>query len=74
MRHVLFAFVTGTVFGVAGPAVARRGHGGKGPEVKAVSAVDVAEEAGGNKAEATTFEVAFPPGAAGTPARSSATC
>ena len=41
----------------------------KGPSVKVLSAVDVEEEIAGKKAKATTFEVTFEPGAAGSPHR-----
>ncbi len=47
----------------------KHGHGDKGPAVKVLSSVDVDEEVGGKKAKATTFEVTFAPGAAGTPHR-----
>jgi quercetin dioxygenase-like cupin family protein len=43
--------------------------GTKGPEVKVVSAVDIAEEVGGKKMKATTLEVTFAPGVAGKPHR-----
>lgn len=56
--------------GVGGLARAQHGHGdAKGPAVKVVSAVDIDEEVGGKKSRATTFEVTFGPGVAGTPHR-----
>jgi quercetin dioxygenase-like cupin family protein len=67
MLSVLAATVS-----VAGFGLAQHGHGdgkSKGPTVKVVSAVDVEEQVGGKKAKATTFEVTFEPGAAGTPHR-----
>jgi quercetin dioxygenase-like cupin family protein len=70
MRRVLFALVA--VLLASAGSTGQHGHGGKddkGPVVKVVSAVDVEEEVGGKKAKATTFEVTFAPGAAGTPHR-----
>jgi quercetin dioxygenase-like cupin family protein len=70
MRRMLLTMLA-VVLAAAGTS-AQHGHGGKdgkGPEVKVVSSVDVEEEVGGKKAKATTFEVTFAPGAAGTPHR-----
>jgi len=70
MSRVLLTFVAGAVVGVGGLALARHEHGGgKGPAVKAISAVDIDEEVGGKKARATTLEVTFAPGVASTPHR-----
>lgn len=41
----------------------------KGPTVKPLSAVDVSDKVDGKAARATTLEVTFAPGAAGTPHR-----
>lgn len=69
-RPILLAFAIVGAVGLMGLALAQHGHGGgKGPEVKVLSAVDVDEEVGGKKARATTFEVTFGPGVAGTPHR-----
>lgn len=70
MWRRLLAFAAGVAVGVGGFALAQHGHGdGKGPAVKALSAVDIDEEVAGKKAKATTFEVTFGPGVAGTPHR-----
>lgn len=70
MRRNAFAFVAGMVVMAGGWAAAPHGGGGgKGPNVKALSAAEIAEELGGRKATATTFEVTFEPGAAGAPHR-----
>ena len=70
MSRVLLTFVAGVVVGVGGLAPARHGDGGgKGPAVKAISAVDIDEEVSGKKARATTLEVTFAPGVASTPHR-----
>ncbi len=70
MTRVLLTFVAGAVVGACGLALAPHGHGdGKGPAVKAISAVDMDEEVNGKKARATTFEVTFAPGVASTPHR-----
>lgn len=70
MSRVLLAFVAGVGTGLGGLALAQHGHGdGKGPVAKVVSAVDIDEEVSGKKAKATTFEVTFEPGAAGSPHR-----
>lgn len=62
MRRNAFAFVAGMVVMAGGWAAAPHGHGGgKGPNVKALSAADIVEELGGQKAKATTFEVTFEP-------------
>ena len=45
-----------------------QGHG-KGPTVKALSAVDVNEQLNGKPTRATTLEVTFEPGAASAPHR-----
>ena len=68
MSRLLLTFVAGILVGVGGFAVAQHDHG-KGPEVKPESAVDIDEEIGGKKSKATTFEVTFAPGVAGTPHR-----
>ena len=70
MRRAVLVFAAGVSLGVGGLAVARPGLGdAKGPAIKVVSAVDIDEEVGGKKAKATTFEVTFGPGVAGTPHR-----
>lgn len=70
MSRVLLRFVAGAVVGVGGLALAQYRHGdGKGPAVKAISAVDIDEEVSGKKAKATTFEVTFAPGVTSTPHR-----
>src|SRR5262249_49149174 len=70
MRRVLLAFVVGVSGWGGGFGLAPHGHGGgKGPEVKTLSAVDIDEEVSGKKAKATTVEVTFGPGAAGAPHR-----
>ncbi len=70
MRRSVLAFVAGAVVGVGGLGLARQGHDhGGGPTVKPLSAVDIAEELGGEPAKATFLEVSFKPGAAGTPHR-----
>jgi quercetin dioxygenase-like cupin family protein len=70
MSRVWLAFAAGAAAGVGGLALAQHGHGGgKGPDVRVVSAVDIAEEVLGKKARATTFEVTFGPGVASGPHR-----
>jgi quercetin dioxygenase-like cupin family protein len=69
MRRVSLAFVAGLI-AVAAPAFAQHAHEDeKGPVVKVVSAVDIAEEMGGKKAKATTFELTFAPGVSSGPHR-----
>jgi len=67
MRRLVLLLVGGVVGG--GVAVAQHGHGGKGPDIRVISAVDVEEEVGGKKARATTLEVTFAPGVASAPHR-----
>lgn len=70
MRRSLLVFVAGVSLGVGGLASARPAHGdAKGPAIKVLSSVEVEEEVGGKKANATTFEVTLAPGVAGTPHR-----
>lgn len=70
MRRTTFVFLTALAAATGDLAVARYEHGGdKGPSVKALSAVDIDEPLAGKKARATTFEVTFPPGVAGSPHR-----
>jgi quercetin dioxygenase-like cupin family protein len=70
MLRIVLVVAAGVTTCVGGLALAQHGQGGgKGPEVKVVSAVDIVEELGGKEARATTFEVTFRPGAAGAPQR-----
>ena len=68
MGRAVLTVVAVLGIGVSGWALAQHGHG-KGPAVKVLSAVDIEEEVAGQKAKATTFEVAFEPGAASPPHR-----
>lgn len=64
------AFVFGTLTAACGLSHAQSAHDhGPGPVVKVISSIEVREEAGGKPASATTFEVTFEPGVAGTPHR-----
>lgn len=68
-RAILTLAVTAAI-GVGGLTLAQTGHGhGKGPTVKILSAVDVAEELNGKPARARTLEVTFDLGAASAPHR-----
>lgn len=70
MIRTLLILVAGVAIGVGGLTLAQTGHGhGKGPTVKTLSAVDVAEDLNGKPARATTLEVTFDPGAASVPHR-----
>ena len=66
------ALAVGAVLAAAALALPQRGHGHgeeQGPAIKVLSAVDVEEVVDGKKCAATTFEVTFAPGAAGSPHR-----
>ena len=69
MVRNLLAFVVGTVAGIGGFALAQHDHGHGGPAVKVLSSVDIDEEVSGSSAKATSIEVTFEPGVAGTPHR-----
>ena len=70
MRRSLLVFVAAVSLGVGGLALARPSPGeAKGPAIKVLSSVEVEEEVGGKKANATTFEITLEPGAAGRPHR-----
>lgn len=70
MRQTLFVFAAGAIVGLAGSTIAQQARDeGKRPEVKVISTVDIAEAIEGEKAKATTIEITFQPGAAGTPHR-----
>ena len=73
MRQALLYFVAGAVVGVGvggGLALARQGREtAPMPTVRALSAVDIDEQLDGKPSRATTLEVTFPPGSAGTPHR-----
>lgn len=74
MRLALIAFVSGVGVGSLAftqpqPAKPTAPAKAAGPVARVVSAVDIDEEIGGQKARVTTFELTFAPGAAGTPHR-----
>lgn len=70
MGRGIATFAVGVVVGGVGLAVAQPRHDhAAGPAVKAVSAVDMAEELDGKPVTAATLEVTFEPGAAGAPHR-----
>ncbi len=70
MTRTILTLTVGAAIGVGRLTLAQTGHGhGKGPTVKTLSAVDVAEELNGKPARATTLEVTFGPGTASAPHR-----
>ena len=71
MKRLSFGVVTVvSAVAVGSFALARQDRNPAGmPEVKVLSAVDVAEKVDGAKARATTFEVTFAPGVGGAPHR-----
>ena len=68
MGRAILIVVAVVGVGACGWALAQNGNA-KGPAVKVLSAVDIEEEVAGKSLKATTFEVTFEPGAAGSPHR-----
>src|SRR3954469_25232776 len=70
MTRTMLTLAVGVAISEGGPTAAQNWDGpGKGETVKTLSAVDVNEELNGKPTRATTLEVTFEPGAAGSPHR-----
>jgi len=70
MTRTMLTLTVGVAISVGALTLAQTGQGhGKGPTVKALSAVDVNEQLNGKPTRATTLEVTFEPGAASAPHR-----
>lgn len=70
ISRTFVAFAAGAIIGAGGFAVAQTAHVPRqGPTVKTLAAVDIREALDGNPTRATTLEVTFEPGVAGTPHR-----